>query len=236
LLQYKYYNFAKINNDVIKNHLDDQTDLILLCNDDIEFVNDAITFMVRAYTFHSHEVGTIGCRLVYENGKVQHAGQVLFTYKEQSGFYLPLSIGHKEYGLKKGESSDFPEEVISNTGALSMTSRDLFLDIGGFNEKYVECFEDMEFNIECIKRDKKNLYLDYAHCVHYEAVTRKKEQDGQQLVRQNFDFRHTLYSFLNENLDVIKPYIKVLDDPNQLPKGQYPNWGVSKQYELEQQI
>ena len=236
LVQYNYYNFAKINNDIVRNHLDNETDLVLFCNDDIEMINDVITYMIKAYTFHSHEVGTMGCRLTFEDGRIQHAGQQLFTYKEENDMYLPLSIVHREYGLKKSGCNEYPEQVLSNTGAFCLVSRDLFLDIGGFNEKYVECFEDVEFNIECIKKGKKNLYLDYPKCVHHEAVTRKREADGQQAIRQNFDFRRTLHPFLNENLEDITPYVKVLDRPPVAPESQYAGWGVTEQYEFEPQV
>jgi GT2 family glycosyltransferase len=178
----------------------------------------------------------MGCRLTYENGRIQHAGQMLFTYKEKNGHYLPLSLVHKEYGLKKSECSKYPEQVVSNTGAFSLVPRDLFLDIGGFNEKYVECFEDVEFNIECIKKGKKNLYLDYVRCVHYEAVTRKKESDGQQIIRQNFDFRRTLHPFLNENLEDIKPYVTVVARDSDILKTPHAGYWLTQDYEFKQQV
>ena len=35
LIEYDYYNFSKINNDVVKNHVDDTFNFLLLCNNDI---------------------------------------------------------------------------------------------------------------------------------------------------------------------------------------------------------
>ena len=42
-IEYDYYNFAKINNDVVANEIDDDTDLILLINNDVELINNAIS-------------------------------------------------------------------------------------------------------------------------------------------------------------------------------------------------
>lgn len=220
LLQYSRYNFAKINNDIVKNHICDETQLLLFCNDDIELINDPITYMIRFLTLHHHEAGTVGCRLTYETGTIQHAGQTIFTYKQGDGMYLPLSIVHRDYGLQRKECTNVPEQIFSNTGAFSLILRDLFLDIGGFNENYVECFEDVEFNVECLKKGRKNFYLDYAHCVHYEAVTRKKQSDGQHIIRQNYDFNNTLTPFLQENLDHIRPYVTVVSKDHELTEQQ----------------
>lgn len=49
LVRYDYYNFAKINNDVVKNHVSADTELLLFCNDDIYLLNDALSRVVEIY-------------------------------------------------------------------------------------------------------------------------------------------------------------------------------------------
>jgi glycosyltransferase involved in cell wall biosynthesis len=49
LIRYDYYNFAKINNDVVNNHIDKDTELLLFSNNDIELLNDAVSIMVDQY-------------------------------------------------------------------------------------------------------------------------------------------------------------------------------------------
>ena len=48
LILFDYYNFAKINNIVVDFHVDNDTELLLFCNDDIVMMNDAISLMVEA--------------------------------------------------------------------------------------------------------------------------------------------------------------------------------------------
>lgn len=72
-LEYNYYNFAKINNDVIKNHVDKDTDLILLCNNDVQLINNAITRVIETYNSHDN-VGTVGAMLFFTDYTIQHGG------------------------------------------------------------------------------------------------------------------------------------------------------------------
>ena len=54
LIEYDYYNFAKINNDVVKNHVSDDIDFLLFCNNDIKILNDVIHYIFRSnYLFSS---------------------------------------------------------------------------------------------------------------------------------------------------------------------------------------
>ena len=47
--------------------------------------------------------------------------------------------------------------VIGNTGAFLMMRKADFLKVGGFNEKYVHCLEDVELNLNILKLGKNNV-------------------------------------------------------------------------------
>ena len=49
LIEFEFYHFAGTNNDVVRDHCDNDTDLLLFCNNDIELINDAISEMVSLY-------------------------------------------------------------------------------------------------------------------------------------------------------------------------------------------
>ena len=42
LIEYDYYNFAKINNDVVKNHVTNDYEFLLFCNNDIKLLNNVM--------------------------------------------------------------------------------------------------------------------------------------------------------------------------------------------------
>jgi GT2 family glycosyltransferase len=178
LVEYDYYNFSSINNDMVSDKIDGDTELVLFCNNDIKLINDAITRMVNTYTQNKKTIGTIGARLHFGDGRIQHSGVSVFLNQQpQTKTYFP-SLTH--YGLNSYHTYySSKKEVLGNTGAFLMMSKTLFNDIGGFSEQYNECFEDVQLNIDCLERNKKNILQGDAVCYHYESQTRNKSEDKQ---------------------------------------------------------
>jgi GT2 family glycosyltransferase len=165
LIEYDYYNFAKINNDVVINHVSDDSELILFCNNDIELVNDAISRMVNFYV-KNKMVGTIGARLYFDDNSIQHSGVNLF-FGQDRRIHVSHTGLRSYHTYHKGD-----KEVFGNTAAFLMMSKYLFNMIGGFNENYIECFEDVHLNIDCLNLNLKNYLISDAVCYHYESQTR----------------------------------------------------------------
>lgn len=170
-IEYDFYNFAKINNDVIKNHVDKDTELILLCNNDIELINDAISMVVKEF---DEETGTIGARLMFKNNLVQHCG--IFLSKG-----LPGHLFYKKPFPKKHNGKVI--RAFGNTGAFMLTSKKLWDEIGGLNEEYKRCFEDVEYNLTCLSKGYKNKTVLDAVCWHCESATRRKNPLKEDIVK-----------------------------------------------------
>lgn len=210
LIEYDYYNFASINNDVVKEHIDKDTELLLFCNNDIKLVNDAISRMVKVYTQNKKTVGTIGARLHFGNNEIQHSGVIMSLVRhDKLGVYFP-SLTH--HGL--GSYYNYHQnnvEVFGNTAAFLMISKVLFNGIGGFNDGYVECFEDVKLNIDCLTVNKKNIFVGDAVCYHYESQSRGKVngkqsrelRDLQKLMPHIVNNKKTYKYFSNVKADVL---------------------------------
>ena len=192
LFEYDFYNFAVINNDVVENHVEKDTELLLFCNNDIVVVNNAINLMVDVYNKNKKNVGTIGARLHYGNNTVQHSGVVMFL-RQDGG----LGISH--YGLHSYYTyhDSLKRDIFGNTGAFMMINKDLFNEIGGFDTVYRECFEDVQLNIECINRGRDNIFVGEAVCYHLESQTRNKSED--KLKRESEDYVKKLIPFILKN-------------------------------------
>jgi len=200
LIQYNYYNFAKINNDVVKNHLSSDSELLLFCNNDIVLINDAISNLVKVYQQNKNNVGTLGARLHFENNRIQHAG-ILSYINERNG----LEFTH--IGLQTNYRYHELSEVIGNTAAFLMINKELFNIIGGFNENYIECFEDVELNLQCLLLNKKNLFVGNAVCYHYESVSRGKTNEAK--ARLIKDYNERLKPFVDKHYQMkLHKYIK----------------------------
>jgi len=214
MVEYDFYNFAVINNDVVENHIEEDTELLLFCNNDIKVVNNAINLMVDVYNKNKTTVGTIGCRLHYDDNTVQHSGIVMFLH--QNG-----QVGISHYGLRSYYTyhDHLKRDIFGNTGAFMMIPKKLFNDIGGFNTEYRECFEDVELNVECINRGKDNMFVGEAVCYHYESQTRNKSED--KLKREAEDYTKKLIPFILRNKKTYNYFtnIKAKDFEEMLKKG-----------------
>jgi GT2 family glycosyltransferase len=105
-------------------------------------------------------------RLHYGDNTIQHSGIVAISRDGKN-------FGVTHHGLKSYHKYyDYRDDVLGNTAALMMTPKYLFERIGGFNEKYIECLEDVEYNIQCILNNKKNIFIGNAVAYHYESQTR----------------------------------------------------------------
>jgi GT2 family glycosyltransferase len=190
LIYYSYYNYAKINNDVVNNHLHDDIDLLLFCNNDIECVNDIIDQINLAYNSlrqRSFDIGTLGCRLIYPNGKIQHDGQIVIDNGQVFGM-THINLNKESTDI---QTSDFTK-VVGNTFAFCLTERLLFLKNKMLNEEYKCCFEDVEYNLRCIKDKRINFLLPTKYyAIHHESYTRKD----------------TEYHFHKDDYLLIKKYI-----------------------------
>jgi len=192
LIEYDFYNFAVINNDVVENHIDKDVEVLLFCNNDIKLLNNTISRMIDVYVKNKKNVGTIGCRLHYGDNTIQHSGISMFLH--QNG-----QIGITHYGLRSYYTyhKELKRDILGNTGAFMMIPKNLFQEIGGFDPSYRECFEDVQLNIECINRNKDNIFVGEAVCYHYESQTRNKSEE--KLKREAEDYTKKLIPFILKN-------------------------------------
>jgi len=200
LVEFDYYNFAQINNEVVHDHLSEDSKLVLFCNNDIELINDAISRVVSTWIKNRRKVGTVGARLHFEDNTVQHGGMLLWLKKEwlTEGGLSRIEISH--YNLRQPYKHQYEgvAPVVGNTGAFLLVEKELFLKVGGFNPTYIECFEDAELNFSILLEGKVNLFVSDAVAYHYESKTRDK--DDEKLSRLQKDYMERLFPFIGNSL------------------------------------
>jgi GT2 family glycosyltransferase len=198
LVKYDYYNFSKINNDMVRNKINKNTEVLLFMNNDIELINDVISIMVDTY-MKNKNVGTIGARLYYHDNSIQHSSISVVNKKNT------ILLSH--YGLKSYYKyhRDVVKDVAVNTAACMLTSYHMFLINNMFNEDYIECFEDFEYNLKCIINNKVNYFAGNAVAYHFESQTRNLDKDKNE--RLLVDHKK-ITDFVFNNYDKLKKYIK----------------------------
>lgn len=197
-IEYDYYNFAKINNDVVKNYLNNTHEFILFCNNDIKICNDVIYGMLKTFK-EEKKVGTVGARLHFKDNTLQHGG-IIAVINERNvfgvthnflGTYYPNAISKKP--------------MIGNTGALLMIRKNMFELCGGFNENYISCFEDVELNFKLNTMGYTNIYDGNLVAYHYESSTRNEDEEN--LKKLSIDYKNNLLPFVQENFNLLKDKI-----------------------------
>jgi GT2 family glycosyltransferase len=198
LVEYDFYNFAVINNDVVENHIEKDTEVLLFCNNDIKVVNNTINLMMDVYIKNKKNVGTIGCRLHYGDNTIQHSGIIMFISPNGSmnGQNHLMNVHLSHYGLRSYHTyhKEIKRDIFGNTAAFMMISKKLFNEIGGFNTEYRECFEDVQLNVECINKNKDNIFVGEAVCYHYESQTRNKSEE--KMKRESEDYSKRIIPFI----------------------------------------
>jgi GT2 family glycosyltransferase len=194
-IEYNYYNFAKINNDVVTNHIGKDYQYVLFCNNDIKLMSDVVGGMLNVFK-NKPRVGTVGCRLHYGDNTIQHDGVLIYLKTTTKEIFTTHQNKLAYYKFTKDVST-----CIGNTAGLMMININTFKQIGMFNEMYNECFEDVELNLNLSIRGLENYFLG-THCAyHFESKTREIEKSQTKMMD---DYNGILIPFLQKNLQKLK--------------------------------
>jgi len=158
------FNWSAINNAAAATCT---SDLLLFMNNDIVAASEGWLHALVELAQRS-EVGAVGARLVYPDGRLQHAGVVLGMQGIAS---------HLFNGLPKGWSGYFGWDrtvraYSAVTGACMMVRRSVFEQLGGFDERYPVAFNDLDFCLRLGEAGYRVLYTPHAELTHFESVTR----------------------------------------------------------------
>jgi GT2 family glycosyltransferase len=142
-------------------------DYLLFLNNDIEVLDPGwLGELVR--WVERPEIGVVGTKLVYPDGTVQHAGVVLGMEGHASHvFWGAVDKQSGPFG-----SVDWYRNYMAVTGACMMIRREVFEEVGGFDEDYILAFSDVEICIRLIDKGYRVLYTPYARLRHYEGMSR----------------------------------------------------------------
>jgi len=161
------YNFSKNNNFLAK---ESTGDLLLFMNNDVFLTYDAISEMVK-YSLCSN-IGCLGHRLVWEADQksIQHDGQVI--YHPNGQWYGP---GHHNYKGNLDAISKQNARVEGVTAAFMMLRKSIFNKVKGFDEGYIDVFQDVDLNLKVGKLGYVNFCIREKAIIHVDHSTRKED-------------------------------------------------------------
>ena len=171
------FNFSKINNFGVHYA---KGEYLLFMNNDVELINPDTMRELLGYGMR-RDVGAVGCRLLYEDDTIQHAGVVI-------GF--GGIAGHTFIGLHEVQNSYFHRALTAQdysavTAACLLTKKELFLSVGGFTEELAVAFNDIDYCLKVRATGKLVVYNPYALLHHYESKSRGLEDTPEKVERFN---------------------------------------------------
>ncbi|MDK9698963.1 MAG: glycosyltransferase [bacterium] len=140
--------------------------------------------MLRVIEAHP-DCGIVGCKLLYpHNRTIQHAGVAFY----RGGH--PFHIYHDF--AENAEQVSYEREFKAVTAACWMVPRELYLDLGGFDERFRNGFEDVDFCRKVTETGKRILYTPRATVLHFEESSpgrRNHNRENWQLLKQKWKDR-----------------------------------------------
>ncbi len=169
------FNYSAINNFAAR---EANGSYLLFLNNDTELMEpDSIREMLGHCM--QPETGCVGAKLFFQDDTVQHAGIVLGF----GGF-----AGHVFSGLKSDDLGFMMRAQITCnysavTAACMMVRRDVFEQVGGFEEQYAVALNDVDFCLKVRKAGYYNVFVPFAQWHHYESKSRGYEDTPEKQAR-----------------------------------------------------
>lgn len=170
------FNFSRLNN---RAAAEARGEILAFLNNDIEvegggWLGELVSHAARP------EVGAVGARLWYDNQTLQHGGVVVG---------LGGVAGHAHHRVPRGHPGYFNRAMLQKncsavTGACLLTRREIFRELGGFNEEQLTVnFNDVDFCLRVIRRGWQVVWTPYANLLHHESASRGHHRSAEEKAR-----------------------------------------------------
>ncbi|MEX8512749.1 MAG: glycosyltransferase [Leptothrix ochracea] len=188
------FNYSKLNNDAV---VKARGDYIVLMNNDIEIIHD--DWLDEMISLGSRPgTGVVGAKLLYPDGRVQHAGVI-------AG--LGGVAGHIHRYLESDQAGYQGRAVLTHnllvvTAACLLVRRSIYESMGGLNDVDLKvAFNDVDFCLRVHQAGYMNVWTPFATLIHHESATRGLDDHPVKKARflRECDFMHKTYDDLLKN-------------------------------------
>jgi O-antigen biosynthesis protein len=162
------FNYSAINNLAVR---ESGGELVCLLNNDTEVIHadwlqEMVTQLLRP------RVDVVGAKLLYPDGRVQHAGDLVGVG----------GIANHAHAWLDGDAPGYcgraivAQEFSAVTGACLLTRRSRYLELGGLDERKLPvAFSDIDYCLRVREAGGRVVWTPHAKLVHHESVSRGKD-------------------------------------------------------------
>lgn len=191
------FNFSAINNAGVAAS---RGEIVLLLNNDVDVIEPGWLTELVSHACRP-EVGAVGCKLYFGDGRIQHAG-------------ITLGIGGTAGHAFRKYPHDAPgyanrAMVIGNysavTGACLAVRRAVFDEVGGLDEEHLPiAFNDIDFCLRVGERGYRTVWTPHAELFHLESASRGSDVAPQR--KERFERERALFAWRWQSVLERDPY------------------------------
>jgi O-antigen biosynthesis protein len=169
------FSYAAINNRAVEQV---ESEYILFLNNDTEIINPRWLSQMVGYA-QIDRVGAVGARLLYPDNKIQHAGIIHGLHNGLAGHAFKLMNSDNRGYLSQAMVTRNYSAV---TAACMLTPRQLFLELGGFDEhNFAVAYNDADYGYRLLENDYRCVYCPDAELLHKEGASRGFNDDPREV-------------------------------------------------------
>ncbi len=186
------FNYSKINNYGTKYA---NGDYYLLMNNDVELIEPDSLKEMMGYC-QREDVGIVGCRLLYADNTIQHAGVAVGV----TGIAGHVFNGMPSQGVSYFNRAMIAQDYSAVTAAVMLVKKSIYEEVNGLDETFAVAFNDIDFCLRVREKNKLVVYNPYACFHHYESKSRGSETTPEKQER----FYHEIALFLERYQEFLK--------------------------------
>jgi cellulose synthase/poly-beta-1,6-N-acetylglucosamine synthase-like glycosyltransferase len=147
--------------------------IVLLLNDDLEVISPDWIQELAGQAARPG-VGVAGCRLLFGDGTLQHAG-IGLGFNGSAGHMFHRSPAD---GREYGGFASIDRNYSAVTGAVMAYRKEVFDQVGGFDEVFRMDYNDLDFCLRCIRQGLRIVYTGSTTLYHFHNSSVKRLHDS----------------------------------------------------------
>ena len=154
-------------------------DYLLLLNNDTKVIVPGFIEELMGY-LQRPDAGVVGAKLFFTDHPVQRDGILI-------GVRGALAHANQDFSAKREgylARAVRPGNFSAVTGACQMVRRDVFEQVGGYNEKFAVGFKDTDFCLRVWEAGYRTIFTPYAELYHYVFTSYGREEANEEKLRR----------------------------------------------------
>ncbi|MEG4996706.1 glycosyltransferase [Microcoleus sp. B4-D4] len=197
------FSFAAINNRAVEQV---DSEYVLFLNNDTEVITPRWLSQMVGYA-QIPAVGAVGARLLYPDGRIQHAGIIHGLHHGLAGHAFKLMNSENRGYLSQAMVT---RNFSAVTAACTITPRQLFLELGGFDEEnFAVAYNDADYGYRLLELGYRCVYCPDAELLHKEGTSRGFTDNPQEVAAFRRKYARKNDGFYSPHLSLEDEYFHI---------------------------